>query len=46
MSCLLDSTGKITDILEVYLSQTAEEMQDLYKHVKEEGEDILQEASL
>ena len=37
---------RLQDLLEVYLPQTAEEMQDLYNHVEEEGEEVLQEVSL
>ncbi len=37
---------RLQDLLEVYLPWTAEEMQDLYNRVEEEGEDVLQEASL
>ena len=37
---------RLQDLLEVYLPWMAEEMQGLYNCIEEEGEDVLQEASL
>ncbi|KAK0493602.1 hypothetical protein EDD18DRAFT_1107980 [Armillaria luteobubalina] len=43
--CLVPN-AKLQDILEVYIPRTTEEMQELYDHAEDEGEEILDKVSL